>query len=263
MERKNTFNEVAKEYDRYRPDYPDELFADIAEYAGLRPDSDLLEIGCGTGQATKGFVQRGFDRLTCIELGEQLAALTREKFKERPNVQVIHSSFEAWSSDKRFDAAVSGTAFHFIEPQSSGYRKVHELLREGGSIALFWTVHVASGDPVFQHIRDCYKRHAPQLDDSRKPTVEQVIEDRTRLTLADGLFEDLSVRQYRWNDAYSADEYAALLNTNSRHRLLLDAAKASLLGEIRRTIEDHGGSVIKPQAAVLFLARKKPLAANR
>ena len=43
--------------------------------------NSILEIGCGTGQATKGFVDLGFDNLTCIELGQNLAEFTHEKFK--------------------------------------------------------------------------------------------------------------------------------------------------------------------------------------
>jgi ubiquinone/menaquinone biosynthesis C-methylase UbiE len=67
MERKYTFDKVAKEYDKYRPDYPDQLFRDILDYSALNPKDSLLEIGCGTGQATKGFVNLGYQNITCIE----------------------------------------------------------------------------------------------------------------------------------------------------------------------------------------------------
>jgi ubiquinone/menaquinone biosynthesis C-methylase UbiE len=61
MERKNTFNEIAGEYDKYRPSYPEQLFTDILEFAAIKEGDSILEIGCGTGQATKGFVELGFD----------------------------------------------------------------------------------------------------------------------------------------------------------------------------------------------------------
>ncbi|MCH5586549.1 hypothetical protein MK805_16545 [Shimazuella sp. AN120528] len=80
MEPKYTFNNIARDYDRYRPDYPKQLFLDILEYSSLKQSDSILEIGCGTGKATSGFVDLGYVNITCIELSSQLADVTREKF---------------------------------------------------------------------------------------------------------------------------------------------------------------------------------------
>ncbi|MDQ0899502.1 class I SAM-dependent methyltransferase [Paenibacillus sp. V4I7] len=257
MERKNTFNEIAEEYDKYRPSYPEQLFTDIFEFAAIKEGDSILEIGCGTGQATKGFVELGFDNLTCIELGQNLAEFTREKFRNNPNVNIINSPFETWKSEKSsFDLAISGTAFHFIQPQEDGYRKVFDLLSDEGSIAFFWTVHVPSYDDVSNRIRESYKRYAPQLDDSKNPTIEKIIDERSVLTLKDGLFKELEVKQYNCNHSYTANEYISLLNTNSRHRLIPEDVRFELFGEIIAAIEEHGGTLIKPQVVVLFHAKK-------
>ena len=47
------FNEVPELYDRVRPTYPDELFADLVAITGMDGHSSVLEVGCGTGQATR------------------------------------------------------------------------------------------------------------------------------------------------------------------------------------------------------------------
>lgn len=257
MERKNTFNEIASEYDKYRPRYPEQLFTDILELTDIKQSGSILEIGCGTGQATKGFVDLGFDNVTCIELGQNLVELTRDKFKNKPNVNIINSPFETWQSEKnKFDLAISGTAFHFIQPQEVGYRKVYELLNDEGSIAFFWTVHIPYFDDVSNRIRESYNRYAPQLDDSKKPTIEQIIDDRSVLTIKGGLFKELEIKQYICNHTYTADEYISLLNTNSRHRLLPDNVRFELFGEIKEAIEEDGGILNKPQAVVLYHAKK-------
>jgi SAM-dependent methyltransferase len=228
------------------------------EYALIKPYDSIFEIGCGTGQATKGFVDLGYDNVTCIELGQKLTEFTREKFKENTNVSIINSSFEEWQSGMRiFDLVISATAFHFIQPQQLGYRKVFDLLRSRGSIAFFWTVHVPSFDNVFNRIRESYRKYAPNLVDSDAPSVEQIIDERSVLTTKDGLFEDLTVKQYRWNDTYTADEYISLLNTNSRHRILSDDVRVELFENIKNAIDENGGTIIKPQVVALFLARKK------
>ena len=45
------FEEVPELYDRVRPTYPDELFADLVGFTGMSRRAVVLEVGCGTGQA--------------------------------------------------------------------------------------------------------------------------------------------------------------------------------------------------------------------
>src|SRR4029079_16021192 len=54
------FDEDAERYDRARPGYPAELFADLAALTGLRPGDRVLEVGPGTGQATVPLAKRGY-----------------------------------------------------------------------------------------------------------------------------------------------------------------------------------------------------------
>lgn len=103
MENKETFNLVTNEYERYRPVYPSEMFDDIFTYLNLNKEDSILEIGCGTGQATGGLVSKDYTNITCIELGSNLAQFTADKFKSYPSIQVINTSFENWNNEgKRF-----------------------------------------------------------------------------------------------------------------------------------------------------------------
>ncbi|GAA4625673.1 hypothetical protein GCM10023196_030740 [Actinoallomurus vinaceus] len=70
------FNEVAELYDRVRPRYPDEMFADLATITGMNEWSSVLEVGCGTGQATRSLAAFGCT-VTAIEPGTQMAVLLR------------------------------------------------------------------------------------------------------------------------------------------------------------------------------------------
>src|SRR5918912_2954256 len=93
-----TFEEVPELYDRARPLYPAELFDDLVSYAGLEPGSRVLEIGCGTGQATLPLAERGFE-VVCVELGAGLAAVARRKLAGFPRLEVVNAVFEEWEAD--------------------------------------------------------------------------------------------------------------------------------------------------------------------
>src|SRR5215469_8089785 len=97
------FNEVPELYDRVRPGYPDELFADLVGVADIDNGSSLLEVGCGTGQATRSLATLGCP-VTAIEPGTELAALARQRLAAFDNVDIEVSTFEDWDDrGRRFD----------------------------------------------------------------------------------------------------------------------------------------------------------------
>lgn len=251
------FNDVPNEYDKFRPGYPRELFADIIEFSSIHKNSSILEIGCGTGQATQGFVDFGYKNITCVELGKNLADFTAEKYKDEPAIRVHNASFEEWDSKNlEFDVAISATAFHFINPQI-GYPKVFDLLKPNGTMAFFWTVHVQVYDDLHNKIRELYAKYAPGLDDSIKPTPSKVIENTFNTINSAGLFKFIEIKEYMWDHKYSSDEYISLLNTHSKHRQLDEETRQLLFSGIKEIIDCYGGFINKPQLVALFLSRKQ------
>ncbi|MFC6333100.1 class I SAM-dependent methyltransferase [Paenibacillus septentrionalis] len=256
MENKETFNFIANEYERFRPTYPDEMFDDIFYYSNAEKKDSILEIGCGTGQATGGLVSKDYRNITCIELGDKLAHFTAEKFKSYASIKVINSSFEDWNGEgSPFKLAVSGTAFHFINPKF-GYRRVWELLEDSGSIGFFWTIHVPKYDEIHNEIRTHYKELAPQLDDSKLQTPEEAINERRTLTENSGLFSNIIVKEYNQVLSYTSGDYISLLNTNSKHRQLSESVRYSLLNRIKNSIDRSGGYIYKDHRVALFLGKK-------
>ncbi len=86
------FNEVPELYDRVRPGYPDALFADLATITGLGDRPSVLEIGCGTGQATRSLAALGYP-VTAVEPGAEMAAVARRRLAAFPAVGVETSTF--------------------------------------------------------------------------------------------------------------------------------------------------------------------------
>lgn len=88
---RTTFDEAPELYDRTRPICPAQVFDDLVALARLREGASLVEIGCGTGQATLPLAERGFE-IVCVELGERLAAYARGKLAASPNVEIINAT---------------------------------------------------------------------------------------------------------------------------------------------------------------------------
>src|SRR5918997_2611748 len=90
---RTTFDEAASLYDEVRPGYPEDLFDDVVLLSGIPAGGRILEIGCGTGQATVPFARRGY-RILCIELGENMAAVALRNLEKYPNAEVRTGAFE-------------------------------------------------------------------------------------------------------------------------------------------------------------------------
>ena len=110
---RSTFNQDAERYDRARPGYPAALFDDLAELTSIGAGSRVLEIGPGTGQATRPLAERGC-RVVAVELGADLAALARRNLAGFPSVDVVNAAFEAWPLPAEpFDLVLAATAFRW------------------------------------------------------------------------------------------------------------------------------------------------------
>jgi SAM-dependent methyltransferase len=178
---RTTFEQVPELYDRARPNYPPEVFDDLAALAQLRAAARIVEVGCGTGQATLPLAQRGYE-ITCVELGEQLAAIARRKLAGFLNVAVISANFESWQpAHAEFDAAVAFTAFHWIAPEVR-YTKTASLLREHGTLAVVSTHHVlpAGGDPFFVEVQEDYEAIVPDDPNTKAGAVGHPLPTRSQ-----------------------------------------------------------------------------------
>src|SRR5215467_8824058 len=83
------FDEIAAEYDRHRPAYPDELIDQACRVAGIGSGDHVLEVGCGSGQLTRGLVARGL-YVTALEPGKSLLALARKNLEGAGQVEFLN-----------------------------------------------------------------------------------------------------------------------------------------------------------------------------
>lgn len=256
MDLKYTFDEVVLNYDKRRPNYGTELFKDVIKYAGITMDKSLIEVGCGTGQATEPFLKEKC-KVTAVELGENLAYYTREKFKSYENLNVVQSAFEEYEcEDNKFDMLYSATAFHWI-PEEIGYKKAYSMLKSGGAIALFWNRPSPNDNnsPVHQKIQAIYKELLPQWG-----SVGANAKDKPKYSSINKIeqygFVNVEFREYQNIRRMTGVEYVELLNTYSDHIALEEPIKSLLYDGVRAAIEELGNEIIINDTVELYLGKK-------
>ena len=137
---RRSFNQVADVYDRIRPSYPAELFDHLFSMLPARPK--IVEVGPGTGQATKDLLARGASVLG-VELGPATAAKLRSNLtSDRLHISV--GDFESIDIvGGGADAVFSATAYHWISRSAQTDRPA-SLLRPGGLVEFVDLIQVDS-----------------------------------------------------------------------------------------------------------------------
>jgi ubiquinone/menaquinone biosynthesis C-methylase UbiE len=129
------FDEIAAEYDRHRPAYPDKLIDQACQVAGIGSGDHVLEVGCGSGQLTRALLARGV-HVTAVEPGQNLIALARRNLDGAGAVEFVNAQFEdAVLPREQFQAVFSASAFHWVDPKVS-WQKAADVLVPGGTLAL-------------------------------------------------------------------------------------------------------------------------------
>jgi len=256
-----TFDGQALLYDQARPGYPEALIEDIIALSGIPEGGRILEIGCGTGQATLPFAQRGYS-LLAVELGANLAEVARRNLAAYPQVEIRVGTFEDWPLQAQsFDLAISATAFHWVAPDI-GYRKMAEALRPGGAAALFWHKHVYCEQEeggYYDAIQEVYRREAPEIfTDGPLLYAEEMTEPAGAGMESSGWFGPVTVRRYPWAQEYDTESYLRVLNTYSDHLHLPATTRERLYNGIRELIETRfGGRIWKGYLSLLYLAHRR------
>ncbi|MDS0527747.1 hypothetical protein NNC19_18820 [Clostridium sp. SHJSY1] len=160
MDIRLTFNEDAKNYDKWRPTYCKELFNDIIEYSNLNENKKA---------------------------------------------------------------------------------KVLKLLKNQGTLALFWNRPSLKDDLLNKKIQSIYQKYMP----SNTVKVENDLERYKKVseTIKSYGFKDVQVKLYKQTRNFNASDYISLLNTYSDHRGMILSIKEVFFKEIESAVLKNGGSI--------------------
>jgi SAM-dependent methyltransferase len=244
------FGEVAEDYERHRPDYPDALMDELVAIAGVKSGDPALEIGAGTGKATRRLLDRGLD-VTSLEPDPAMAAVARQ---QAPAATFVVSGFEDWPLvPDHFAVVVAAQSWHWVDDEI-GPRKAAGALRPGGWIALIWNRPDLDACAWHDDLQPIYKRITPGMEHNVRKSFSNTVPRAVDHLVRDGYFGPPVQRLVPWSARYTTDEYIAFLNTHSDKRMLPEEQRTALFDAIRASLDAAGGVIDHPYVGELVAA---------
>jgi SAM-dependent methyltransferase len=243
-----SFGADPERYDRLRPSYPAAMVEGIIAEA---PGRDVLDVGCGTGIAA-----RLFQNAQCSVLGVE-ADTRMAEFARGRGLEVEVAKFEEWDcAGRTFDALVSGTTWHWIDPRAGALRAAH-ILRPSGLFAAFWNVHHPPGE-LAAAFNAAYGRIAPGSPFARHggDTYHRVLNRAARGLTDAAAFDTPRVRRFTWEQPYTRDQWLDVVPTFGGHNLLTPDQRDELMSELASAIDAAGGSITMGWETLLLTAAR-------
>ena len=157
-ERARSFETVAADYERHRPEYPEEALRWAVGQLGIGPRGRVLDVGAGTGKLTRGLVAIGLD-VVAVEPGAPMLEQLRRAVPEADALDGAAESIPL--SGASVDAAFAGQAYHWFDRERA-VPELHRVVRAGGGLALLWNWW-DERDPLQRELGDLvgYTAHEP------------------------------------------------------------------------------------------------------
>jgi SAM-dependent methyltransferase len=253
-EPRRSFDGVADIYHEIRPSYPPSMFDELFRLLPSHPA--VLEVGPGTGKATRDLLSRGAD-VYAVEIGPAMAAKLREVLPS-PALTVVVGDFEEVDvAEHSFDAVFSATAYHWISAKAQVDRPA-SMLKPGAVMAIVDLNQVSSpaDKGFFSAAQPIYEQYGEGHTGPPAPERNAVDPPIHRVLRGDPRFSDVELRAYDWDQTYSAADYRRLMLSYSVTQMMTPLARRGLLDDMENFIlRQYDNQVTRPIVVTLTTAR--------
>ena len=244
---RSRFDPLVDDYDAARPSYPVALYDAIEGLAGLLRGADVVEVGAGTGLSTAGLVARGARVLACDIGMEMLRRLPRRAASALP---VVADGQALPVRDESVDLVCYAQAWHWVDVDRAA-ADAARVLRDDGSLALWWNTLDLHGVPWFEQQQDRIERLNPAYSRDYRSR------DFASELRATGLFDRIESVSVRWARDIDFSLYERWLRSKSYIAAIGDRLEEFIAAE-RASLSAAfpSGVVHEPFVTSLWVARK-------
>ncbi len=234
---KDNFSGHASDYARYRPTYPDALFAFI--YEQLSHFGAAWDCGTGNGQVAIRLAER-FDQAYATDLSANQLA----QAPQRANITYrVQSAEEDWFDGQQFDLVTVAQAIHWFDFEKF-YAVVNRVLKPDGLLAVWGYGRHTIDAAVDTAVHRLYKDILEGYWDYERRYVE---ENYRSIPFP---FQDIAVPEITQSLSWSCDELLGYLNTWSAVKHYMKEHNENPVDRIEAELRQAWGSVT--QRAIHF-----------
>lgn len=254
-----SFDKFAQTYDDVRPKYPKQLYKDIKNFCSISQNTNLLEIGTGSGIATKAIAELG-SQIVTVEPGDNLIKVAQSNLSNFNNIKFVCDTFENCKfKDQQFDIILSATTFHWLEKESK-YKDCYSYLKDNGFLILFWNSFCRENTKIMKQIDEIYAKNLSDTYESKNDVNTGVLDKiikREKELIENEMFYLAALKRYKTEYVYDSNSYVELLKTYPKIIKLDTETRNKFLAEIKTVIKENGNQIKIPILTSLYILRKR------
>lgn len=141
----------------------------VAQLAGVREGSRVLDVGCGTGIMEQAYMQLGASSIVALDVSEKMIANAKRRFADVPEGTLRFECADVvrFECPEPFDSVVIYNAYPHIMDREALVEAVSRLLVSGGR---FLVAHGMSRAEL-----ECHHSSVPENVTSYLPPVEEAV----------------------------------------------------------------------------------------
>ena len=236
MERRLSFGSVAEEYERFRPGYSDDLVGLIIGRA-TGTVRRAIEIGAGTGKATRVFARAGIE-VTATEPDSSMLAVLRRECAGLPVRAELKAYEDVIPEGEPFDLLYAAAALHWTRPEGR-WERAAALLRPGGVVASFGgSIEIGDADLAAMEL-SAVQPYLPGHHIDPPSAGADGLDWPGDELLASDRFTDVRQQTVPRRMIMQRDGYLRHLNTISAYRMLADADRAAIFARLAELLPEQ------------------------